>query len=144
MGKTLTFIAEDSKSTVLLPPKVTTSVAEAYVKPAAGSLGLNLRAVVAIGEATDVVLTLKTADNATGTGAADFPKAVPLFVDGVRQVNAVTYTVTEDTGNFIVDFCVDPALIPDGKFVGIHQAASNELNLIATTAIENATTAPAV
>lgn len=140
--KTLTFMSEGTKSTVLVPPVATDASREAYVKLTPGSMAINMRAVVTMGEATDLVLTLKSADDATGTNATDFPVVVPLYVDGVRQEDAKTYTVSEDTGEFIVDFCVDPGLIPDGKFVGIHAGASNALNLICTTSIEDSTDKP--
>jgi len=136
-------MAESTKTTVLVAPVDTALAAEGYAAPTAGSLGMNCRAVVTMGEATDLVLTLKSADDAAGTNATDFATAVPLYVDGARQTtDAITYTVSEDTGNFVVDFIVDPGLIPDGKFVGIHVGASNLDNLVCATAIENSTDRP--
>jgi hypothetical protein len=141
---THTFIAEGAQSTVLVGPATTAAANEAYVAPAAGSMGLNLRAVVKMGEATDLVLTLKSADDTTGTNATDILFDVPVYVDGVRDSDAKTYTVTEDAGNFIIDFVVDPGLIPEDKTIGIHSAIANAATLICTTAIENSTTKPSV
>lgn len=140
----LTFIAEDTKTTVLVPPATTGAAKQAYLVPTAGTMGINLRAVATMGNAADMTLTLKSADNATGTNAVDFATDVPLFVGGVRQANANSFIVTNDTGSEIVDFCVDPGLIPDGKFVGIHVALSNVANLVCTTAIEDSTDKPSV
>lgn len=139
-----TFIPEKTKTNILLAPQTTASMAQKYVDPSAGVMAINLRAVVKMGNAADLVLSLKYADNATGTNAANFAENVPLYVNGVRQVDAKAHTITDDTGNFVVDFCVDPALVPEGKFIGIHQAASNVATLIATTAIEDSTNKPAV
>lgn len=140
-----TFISENTKSTVLIAPSATGSAQEAYLDPDVGSMGCNLRAIVTMGNAADLVLTLKFADDATGTTATDFPIVVPIYVDGVREAaDAITYTVGEDTGDFIVDFCIDPGLIPDGKFVGLHQGSSNAASFITTLAIENSTSRPSV
>ena len=139
-----TFIAENVKSTVLLAPQTTGTGAEAYVDPAAGSMALNVRAIAKMGNAADLVLSLKYADDASGTNATDFPSVVPTYVDGARQTDAKAHTIGDATGNFIVDFCVDPALIPEGKFVGISYANSNAANLLTTIAMEDATEKPVV
>jgi hypothetical protein len=139
MSSVLTFIAEDTETTVLVGPVTTAAANEGYVKLTAGSLALNLRAVAAMGNAADMVLTLKSADDATGTNATALTFNVPAYVDGVRAGAVKAYTVTKDSGNEVVDFCVDPALIPDGKFIGIHVGISNTANLVSTTAIEHVT-----
>ena len=140
--KTLTFIAEATKSTVLVPPSTTAAAHEGYVDITPGTMGVNLRAVVAMGNAANLLLELKSADDAIGTNAVAFAVDVPLFVDGVRQTDGKSHEIIDPTGNFIVDFCVDPGLIPDGKFVGIATGASNAATLVATTAIENSATKP--
>jgi hypothetical protein len=90
-----------------------------------------------MGNAADVVLSLKYADDATGTTATAFTNAMPLYVNGTAQTAAKTYTVADATGNFFVDFYVDPAQIPEGKFVGISFATSNAGNLLAVEMIED-------
>jgi hypothetical protein len=139
---TLTFIAEGTKTTVLTGPTDTAVAKEAYMDVTPGSMSVNCRAVATMADAADMIITLKTADDATGTGAADFATPVPLYVDGVRLDNAITYTVADDTGNFVIDFCVDPGLIPENKYIGLHVAASNVANTVCTTAIENPTDRP--
>lgn len=140
----LTFIAEKTKTTVLLAPQTTGTGAEAYASPTGGSSALNIRAIAKMGNAADLVLTLNYADDAAGTNATAFPANVPIYADGVRQDDAKAYTIGDATGNFVIDFCVDPAIIPDGKFVGISYANSNAANLITTMLIEDTTDKPAV
>ena len=87
--------------------------------------------------AADLALSLKYADDTGGTGATAYPVDVPVYKDGVRQADAKAFTVDDDAGNFIVDFCIDPATIPDGKFVGLSYANSNAANLLAVELIED-------
>jgi len=46
-------------------------------------------------------------------------------------------TVEDETGDFIVDFCIDPATVPDGKLVGVAYADSNDGNLLTTMIVED-------
>jgi hypothetical protein len=125
------------RTRVLLAPQTTASAAEAYAEPSGGVKAINLRAIVTMGHATDLVLSLKYADNATGTNATAFPVDVDIYKDGVRQTAAKALTIDDATGDYIVDFCVDPATIPEGKFVGLHYADSNAGNLVTTMIIED-------
>jgi hypothetical protein len=50
---------------------------------------------------------------------------------------AKAYTVGDAAGNFIVDFAVDPKLIPDGKYVGMSYANSHAANLMCCEIIES-------
>lgn len=138
----LTFLAEGTKSTSLVGPSATAAVLQGYVRPTAGSLGVTIRTVVKKADATNVVLTLKTADNATGTNATNATFKTPLFTDGVREDNAFNKTIGSETGTFIIDFCVDPGLIPEGKFIGVHCAASHTGNIISVTAVDNSSMRP--
>jgi hypothetical protein len=89
-----------------------------------------------MGNAADLVLSLKYADNATGTNATAYPVNVPTYVNGVRQDDGKAHTIGDASGNFIVDFCIDPATVPAGKFVGVSYANSHADNLLTTMAIE--------
>lgn len=132
-----TKIVERFRSRVVLAPQATGIGAQAYLAPTAGVMGLTLRAIVLMGNAADLVLSLKYADDAAGTNTTAYPVTVPIYKDGVRQTNANAHTVGDAAGNFIVDFCVDPATIPAGKFVGISYANSNAANLLAVELIED-------
>ena len=131
------FIPMKYRSRVLLAPQTTASAAQAYLAPTPGVKGVNIRAVVKMGNATDLVLSLNYADNATGTNATAFPVDVDIYKDGVRQTAAKALTIGDATGNYIVDFCIDPATIPEGKLVGLAYANSNADNLVAAEMIED-------
>lgn len=131
------FIPLEYRSRTLLGCQTNGGALEAYLAPTAGTKGINLRANVTMGNAADVVLTLKYADDATGTNAATWAAAVPIYKNGVEQTAATSLTIGDATGNFIVDFIVNPASVPSGKFVGIHCAASNAGNVLNTILIED-------
>ena len=133
----LTFLAEETKSRVLLGLQTTGTGAQAYAAPTAGASAITIRGVATMGNAADLVLSLKYADDASGTNATDFPSVVPLFVNNSKQTAAKAYTIGDASGNFVVDFCVDPALIPAGKFVGVSYANSNAANLLTTLIVED-------
>lgn len=131
------FIPMKYRSRVLLAPQSTASAAQAYLAPTPGVKGINIRAVVKMGDSTDLTLSLNYADNATGTNATAFPVDVDIYKDGVRQTAAKALTIDEATGDYIVDFCVDPATIPEGKLVGLAYANSDADNLVAAEMIED-------
>ena len=131
------FIPMKYRSRVLLAPQATASAAQAYLAPTPGVKGVNIRAVVKMGDSTDLTLSLKYADNAAGSNATAFPVDVDIYKDGVRQTAAKALTIDEATGDYIVDFCVDPATIPEGKLVGLAYATSDADNLVAAEMIED-------
>jgi len=131
------FIPMKYRSRVLLAPQATASAAQAYLAPTPGVKGINIRAVVKMGDSTDLTLSLNYADNATGTNATAFPVDVDIYKDGVRQTAAKALTIDEATGDYIVDFCIDPATIPEGKLVGLAYANSDADNLVAAEMIED-------
>lgn len=131
------FIPQKFRSRVLLAVQATGTGAAGFLAPNPGVNAITVRTVVTMGNAADLALTLRYADDTSGTNAADFPEAVTKYVDGVKQTDALTHTVTAATGNFIVDFCVDPAKIPAGKTIGLAYGNSNAANLLAATIIED-------
>lgn len=137
-----TEFVEENRSRVVLAPQATGAGAQAYLAPTPGSEGITLHAVALMGNAADLTLSLKYADDASGTNATAYPINVPIYVNGVRDTDAKSYAITAATGNFIVDFCLDPAAIPDGKFVGISYANSNAANLLAVEMIEDVAYSP--
>lgn len=132
-----TKIVDRFRSRVLLAAQATGAAAQAYLAPTPGVMGLNLRAVVTKGAAAALTLNLKYADDATGTNATDYPVNVPVFVNGVRQVDGKTNANAAATGNFIVDFCIDPATIPQGKFIGLQFPISNVATFLSAELIED-------
>lgn len=137
-------IVEQYRSRVLLAPQATASASGGYVLPTGGSNKINIRAIAKMGNAADLVLTVNYADDASGTNATAFSN-IPLYVNGVRQTSDnETYTIGDSTGNFIVDFVVDPILVPADKYIGIAYGNSNAANLIAAEIIENVAYKPTV
>lgn len=133
----LDFLPLKFRSRVVLAPQATDTGTEAYLKPSAGVKAIVLRCIVKMGNAADLVLSLKYADDASGTTATAFSAVSPIYKDGVAQTAAKTLTIGDSSGNFIVDFIVDPALVPQDKYVGISYASSNSGNLLAVEMVED-------
>lgn len=140
----ITKLVERFRTRVLLPPQASGTGAQVYAATTAGAMGITLRAIVLMGNAADLVLSLKYADDAAGTNATAWAADVPVYEDGVRQTDAKAHTIGDASGNFIVDFCIDPASIPDGKFVGLSYANSNAANLLTTIIVEDVAYKPTV
>lgn len=138
------FITEEYRTRIVMGPQVTTQAADDYVLPTAGSSLIVLRCLITMGHATDLTPTPKTADDAGGASAAAIASNIPIYVNGVRQTDAKSYAVTAATGNFIVDFVIDPKLIPEGKYIGMSFANSDAGNLLACEIIESVAYKPSV
>jgi len=132
-----TKLVEWFRTRVLLALQTTGTGAQAYLLPTAGTNAINLRAIATMGNAADLVLSLKYADDAAGTNAAAWPSNVPIYKDGVAQTAAKEFTIGDSSGNFVIDFCIDPATVPAGKYVGLSYANSNAANLLVTSMIED-------
>lgn len=131
------FETEKYRNRVLLAPQATGVESGGYFSPTPGVQFITIRVIAGMGYATDLTMSLNSADDASGTNPVAFAD-VPIYVNGVRQaVNGHSYTITADTGNFIVDFCILPAQIPEGKTIGLAYEASNAGNLIAAEVIED-------
>ncbi|SHH86733.1 hypothetical protein [Desulfosporosinus lacus] len=140
----LTKAIEGYRTRVVMALQTTANAADDYVLPTGGAKSQILRCIVTMGDATDLVLTPKTADDAAGTNAAAVAADLPIYVNGVRQTDAKAYTVADATGNFIVDFVVDPAIIPTGKYIGMSYGNSNAANLMCATIVEDVAYKPTV
>lgn len=140
----LTKVIEGYRTRVVMALQTTANAADDYVLPTGGAKSQILRCIVTMGDAADLVLTPKTSDDATGTNAAAVVADLPIYVNGVRQTAAKTYTVADATGNFVVDFVVDPSIIPTGKYVGMSYANSNAANLMTAVLIEDVAYKPTV
>ena len=132
----------DYRSRVAMAVQTTALAAQGYLAPSPGAKSQILRCIVTMGNAADLVLTAKTADDAAGTNAAALAADVPIFKDGIAQTAAKALTVGDATGNYIVDFVIDPAIIPAGKYVGMSYANSHASNLMCCLLIEDAVYQP--
>ncbi len=133
----MTKLVDDFRSRVVMALQTTAAAADDYVLPTGGAKSQVLRCIVTMGNAADLVLTPKTADDATGTNAAALAADVPIYVDGVRTTDGKAYTIGDAAGNFIVDFIIDPSIIPDGKYIGMSYGNSNAANLMTCIILED-------
>jgi hypothetical protein len=127
-----TQIPQDLKPVSILVPQ-TAGGAQAYALPT-GVRTVYLVTHVTMGNAADLVLVPKTADDASGTNAAVLADNVPIWENTTRQTDAKNHTVDDASGTFIVVFAIPADIIPDGKYVGMSYAASNAGNLLSTVA----------
>ena len=130
------------RNRVVMAVQTTALAADDYVLPTAGAKSQILRCIATMGNAADLVLTPKTADDAAGTNAAAIAENVAIYVNGVRQTDAKAATVGAATGNFIVDFVIPPQIIPEGKYVGMSYANSHADNLMTCIIVEDAAYRP--
>ena len=137
-------ITEEYRTRVVMGLQTTTLAADDYVLLTPGSNRAVLRCIVTMGDATNLVLTPKTADDAAGTKAAAIAANVPIYKNGVAQTAAKALTVGDDTGNFIVDFVFDPSLVPEGKYLGMSYENSHASNLMCCEIIESVAYKPTV
>jgi hypothetical protein len=133
----LTGAIDNYRVRVVNPVQVTGTGTEAYLLPTGGAKAQVLRCIVTMGNATDLALTPKTADDATGTNAAALAADVPIYVNGVRTTDAKAYTIGDSSGNFVVDFVIPPAIIPTDKYIGISYASSNNSNIMTSILLED-------
>lgn len=138
------FITEEYRTRVVMGLQTTAGAADDYVLPSAGSSLAVLRCIVTMGDATDLVLTPKTSDDAAGTNAAAVAADLPIYKNGVKQTSAKALTVGDASGNFIVDFIIDPKIIPAGKYIGMSYGNSHASNLMCCSIIESVAYKPSV
>jgi hypothetical protein len=108
------------------------------VNPTAGTNGVAILAIATMGEATNLVLNVKTADDADGLNAVDITRDVAVYKDDVRQTaDAKTLTIADDSGVVTAVFCVPSILIPEGKFLCLEFENSNNLNVLTAVALDD-------
>lgn len=132
-----TKLVERYRARIILAAQATASAVQAYLAPTPGVMGQTYRALVTKGNAADLVLSLKYADDATGTNATAYPVSVPIYINGARQADGKAATISGASGNSVVDFCVDPSTIPQGKFVGLSYGVSNAATFVAAELVED-------
>lgn len=129
-----TFIPEELIPYSLLEPQLGGAGDQAYILPK-GVRTVYVVAHVIMGDNADCVLVPKTSDDATGTNAAVLAANVPIWVNRVRETSdAKNYTISPNTGTFVVVFAIPANIVPDGKYVGLSMAANNNGNLVSAIA----------
>lgn len=106
------------------------------VKPS-GSNGIMLMCLITMANAADLVLSIVTGDDADGTNPVALAENIPIFKDDVRQTDGTSLTVADDSGSFVVVFCIPPILIPEDKYVCLSFANSNDANILSAIALDD-------
>lgn len=136
------YINEEFKSRVLIAAKGTATIGSGYLAPTPGVCAITVRVIANIVNAADLALTLNSADDAIGTNPVAF-KVVPAFVNGIRVTpDSNIVTITQDSGNAIVDFEVMPGQVPEGKTIGIAFGISDITNIISAQLVEDVAYVP--
>jgi hypothetical protein len=107
------------------------------VKPTTGSQSLMIVCLVTMANAADLVLSIVSGDDADGTNPVAITENIPIFLDDVRQTDAKTHTIADDSGSFVVVFCVPSILIPAGKYMCLSFADSNAANILSAIALDD-------
>jgi len=102
-----------------------------------GTNGLALTCLVTMANAANLVISVITADDADGTTPVAIAENIPIFKDDVRQDDAKALTIADDSGTFTAIFCIPPLLIPEGKYVGLSFANSNDANILSAVALDD-------
>ena len=103
----------------------------------AGSNGISILCLVTMANAADLALTIVTADDADGTTPVALTENIPIFVNDARQTDAKSHTFTDADSSNTVVFCVPPILIPDGKYICLSFANSNDANILSAIALDD-------
>jgi len=99
--------------------------------------GVCIFAIVTMGDATDLTLTVKTADDADGAAAVALTRNVAIYKNDVRQADGKALTITEATGVFTVQFCVPSIVVPAGKYLVLDFGNSNDANILSAVMVED-------
>ena len=102
-----------------------------------GSNSLTFLCLVTMANAANLVLSIVSGDDADGTNPVAITEDIPIFVDDVRQTDAKTLTVADDSGSFVVVFNVPAILIPAGKYMCLDFANSNDANILSAIALDD-------
>lgn len=134
----LSVIGEQIKSAgrTLFNGKATGTGDAVGVKPS-GTNGLAILCLVTMAEATNLVLSIVTGDDADGANPVAITENIPVFKDDVRQADAKGLTIAEDSGSFTAIFCIPPLLIPAGKYICLSFANSNAANILSAVALDD-------
>jgi len=138
--RTVSMIPEQLKTAarVLFNGTVTGTGDAVGVKPTKGSNSLTFLCLCTMANAANLALSIVSGDDADGTNPVAVTENIPIFKDDVRQTDAKTFTVTDDSAVVVVVFNVPSILIPAGKYMCLSFANSNDANILSAIAIDDA------
>ena len=107
--------------------------------PTKGIDSINFLIPITMGNAADMTITIKTADDTSGTNATALTANCPVYRDGVRQSDAKAVTETQASGDYFHVIEVPAILIPEGKYIGVYADAGSASNKYSAIALEDHT-----
>jgi len=102
-----------------------------------GSNSVTFLCLVTMANAANLALSIVSGDDADGTNPVALTENVPVWKDDVRQTDAKSLTVADDSGVFTVVFNVPSILIPAGKYICLSFADSNDANILSAIALDD-------
>jgi hypothetical protein len=105
--------------------------------PTAGVKTISFLIPITMGNATDMTITVKTADDAAGTNATALTENCPVYRDGVKQTAAKAVTESEASGDYFHVIEIPAIIIPDGKYIGVYADAGSASNKYSAIALED-------
>jgi hypothetical protein len=102
---------------------------------------INLFCLYYMAHASDVILTVKTADDAAGTNAAALTENVPMWIEETRLADGKSLTLANatyaPTANYTAIIQVPAIIVPAGKYLGCYLTAGNTNNKLTVVAFED-------
>jgi hypothetical protein len=99
--------------------------------PTQGVRNISIFVPITMGNGNDETITVRTADDSSGTNAAALAANVPIYKDGARvATDAKAFTETAATGTFLYVFEVPASLVPEGKYIGVVQSETGSASSI--------------
>lgn len=137
-------IAEKFNSVVLQHATTADTTTFVGVKPVNGVRNLSIVCIAEMGNAADMTITVKTADDAAGTNPVALTSVVPLYKAtsgsaAARQTDAKAFTETAATGTFIYTFEIPAILVPEDKYIGVYADSGNAGNVYSAIVFEDTT-----
>jgi hypothetical protein len=105
--------------------------------PTAGVETISFLIPITMGNSTDMTITIKTADDTSGTNATALSENCPVYRDGVKQTAAKAVTETESSGDYFHVIEVKANLVPAGKYIGAYADAGSASNKFSCIALED-------
>jgi hypothetical protein len=105
--------------------------------PTAGVKTISILIPVTMGNSTDLTITIKTADDTSGTNPTALTENCPVYRDGVKQTSAKAITESQASGDYFHVIEVPAAIIPAGKYLGAYCDAGSASNKFSAIAVED-------
>ena len=105
--------------------------------PTAGIDTISFLIPITMGNATDMTVTIQTADDTAGTNATALTETCPVYRDGTKGTAAKAVTESQSSGDYFHVIEVKANLIPAGKYIGCSCDAGSASNKFSAIAMED-------